>query len=225
MQTLIIPALLLLSYLIGSLPTGLIVVKLLNGKDIRKVESGRTGGTNAMRAAGFWAGLATTILDILKSAACVWIAQALLPNMALMHVLAPLAAILGHNYSIFLTERDRSGHLRLRGGAGGAPTVGGAFGLWPGSIFIVVPMGALMLYFVGYASLATMSVAIISALIFAYRAWLGLSPWEYILYGILAEALLLWSLRPNISRLFRGTERLVGFRARRKKEGHDSQAG
>ena len=56
----------LLAYLFGSIPFGLLIVKLKTGKDIRKVESGRTGGTNAMRAAGFWAGVATAALDILK---------------------------------------------------------------------------------------------------------------------------------------------------------------
>ena len=63
----------LLAYLFGSIPFGLLIVKLKTGKDIREVESGRTGGTNAMRAAGFWAGFATAMLDILKGfgAACV----------------------------------------------------------------------------------------------------------------------------------------------------------
>ena len=64
------------SYLLGSIPFGLLIVKLKTGKDIRSVESGRTGGTNAMRAAGFFAGLLTAILDLLKSAVCVWIVRA-----------------------------------------------------------------------------------------------------------------------------------------------------
>jgi glycerol-3-phosphate acyltransferase PlsY len=54
---------LLLSYLIGSIPFGLILVRLFSGRDIRTVESGRTGGTNAFRAAGPWAGILTTVLD------------------------------------------------------------------------------------------------------------------------------------------------------------------
>jgi glycerol-3-phosphate acyltransferase PlsY len=58
---------LLASYLLGAIPFGLIIVRLKTGKDIRKVESGRTGGTNAGRAAGFWAGALTAVLDFLKS--------------------------------------------------------------------------------------------------------------------------------------------------------------
>jgi glycerol-3-phosphate acyltransferase PlsY len=216
MQIILFILVLLVAYIAGSIPFGLVIVKLRTGKDIRQVESGRTGGTNAMRAAGFGAGLATAIFDMLKSAAMVWLAQFVLPGNHWVAILAPVMATLGHNYSIFLIERDENGRPRLRGGAGGAPCVGGSVGLWFPSIFIIVPMGALMLYFVGYASLATMSVAITSTLIFAYRAWAGASPWEYAVYGLISLLLLMWALRPNIRRLLNGTERLVGLRAKRK---------
>lgn len=212
---------LILSYIIGSIPFGLLIVKLSTGIDIRQVESGRTGGTNAMRAAGFWAGLGTAILDIIKSASTVWLARGIigqgwLPDSPWLVMLAPVCAILGHNYSIFLPERTPQGKFRLRGGAGGTPAVGGAFGLWPPSLIITVIIGIVLLFGVGYASLATLSVGIVSAIIFAYRAWLGASPWEYILYGLISFALLAWALRPNIKRLLNGTERLVGWRARQK---------
>jgi acyl phosphate:glycerol-3-phosphate acyltransferase len=108
---------LLISYLIGSIPFGLLIVRLKTGRDIRHVESGRTGGTNVMRAAGFWAGLATAVLDILKSFGCVYLARFALPGNYWLEVLAPVMAILGHNYSIFLAERDQNGRLQLRGGA------------------------------------------------------------------------------------------------------------
>jgi glycerol-3-phosphate acyltransferase PlsY len=209
---------LLISYLLGSIPFGLLIVKLSTGKDIRQVESGRTGGTNVARAAGFWAGLATAILDGAKAAASVWLARVLVPGQPWAEVLAPVAVILGHNYSLFLIERNEQGRLRLRGGAGGAPCVGGSFGLWPGSFLFIVPLAALIFYFVGYASVTTMSVALLSSLVFAVRAALGLSPWEYVAYGLISFVLLVWALRPNIQRLIEGKERLVGWRARRKKE-------
>jgi len=66
-----------LAYLIGSIPSGLLVVKAATGKDVRHIESGRTGGTNAMRAAGPLAGLFTAILDISKGAAAVWVGRSL----------------------------------------------------------------------------------------------------------------------------------------------------
>ncbi|HSQ26533.1 MAG TPA: glycerol-3-phosphate acyltransferase [Anaerolineales bacterium] len=213
---------LFISYLIGSIPFGLLIVKLSTGKDIRHVESGRTGGTNAMRAAGFWAGLSTAVLDIIKSASTVWLTRwlidlKLLPDSPWLVMLAPICAIIGHNYSIFLAERTEGGKVRLRGGAGGTPAVGGAFGLWAPSLIITVVIGILLLFGVGYASLATLSVGLVSAIIFAYRAWIGASPWEYVLYGLISFALLAWALRPNIKRLLNGTERLIGWRARQKK--------
>ena len=117
MQFLIYAGILLAGYIFGSIPFGLIVVKLMTGKDIRTIASGRTGGTNAMRAAGPWAGILTAVMDILKAAATVWLARALTSNVW-MHALTPIAAILGHNYSIFLMEREPEGRVRLRGGAG-----------------------------------------------------------------------------------------------------------
>lgn len=209
---------LLISYLLGSIPFGLLVVKLSTGKDVRQVESGRTGGTNAARAAGFWAGFITALLDGLKAAASVWLAGFLVPGNAWAEVLAPVAAILGHNYSIFLVERNEKGRLRLRGGAGGAPCVGGSFGLWAGSFFFIVPLASLIFYFVGYASVTTLSAAFLSTLVFLVRAILGYSPWEYTVYGLLSLILLAWALRPNIQRLLAGNERVVGWRARRKKD-------
>lgn len=201
---------LLLSYIIGSVPFGWLIVKLKTGKDIRGIESGRTGGTNAMRAAGFWAGLLTAIMDILKGALAVWIAKSLLPEIHLFHVLAPVAAIIGHNYSIFVPERNEQGRIvRLRGGAGGAPALGGAIGLWGPSIFIVFPLGALVFFTLGIASITTMSVAFFTTVLFAIRAWLGLMPWVDVAYGILAEVLLIWALRPNLQKLFSGKERIV----------------
>jgi glycerol-3-phosphate acyltransferase PlsY len=207
-QILIDIGVLVAAYVLGSVPFGLLVVKLSTGKDIREVASGRTGGTNAMRAAGFWAGLSTALLDILKGAGAVWIAQVFSAH-HLVHVLAPVAAILGHNYSIFLPNFDENHRFKgLRGGAGGAPSVGGAFGLWPLSLAIILPLGAIVFFTVGYASVTTMSVALIAIIVFAIRAANGF-PWTDVLYGVLAELLLIWALRPNIKSLLAGNERVV----------------
>lgn len=218
MQVIFPLLMILLSYVIGSTPTGPLIVKLKNGKDVREVESGRTGGTNVMRAAGFWAGLITALIDVLKGSAAVWLARALFPANPWVHVFSGLAAILGHNYSVYLFERDEDGRLRTHGGAGGATTVGAALGLWAPSTLIILPLSVLIFYFIGYASVTTMSVAVIAIGVFAYRAWIGASPWVYILYGVLAEFMLIWALRPNIRRLIEGTERMSGFRARRQRE-------
>jgi len=217
MQTLIEAGVVLLAYLFGSIPFGLLIVRLTTGKDLRQVASGRTGGTNAMRAAGFRAGLATALMDGLKGACAVWLAQAAYPDNDWLHVLAPIAAILGHNYSIFLAERDANGRFRLRGGAGGAPTVGGAVGLWWPSLLIILPLGVLVFFGIGYASVTTISIALITTAIFAVRYALGLASGPEVAYGVIALVLLLWALRPNIKALIEGRERFHGWRPWQKK--------
>jgi glycerol-3-phosphate acyltransferase PlsY len=208
---------LIASYLIGSIPSGLIIVRLKTGKDIRTVESGRTGGTNVARAAGFYAGFATAVLDMLKAMICAYLARYLAPGNVWLHVLAPAAAVIGHNYSIYLVERLENGGIRFRGGAGGAPAFGGGVGLWFPVAFIALPFAAIMLFFVGYASIATLSVPVTITLTFMICAYLGVLPWQYIFYGLIIFFILAWALRPNIRRLINGNERLVGFRARRRK--------
>jgi glycerol-3-phosphate acyltransferase PlsY len=212
MQILLSVAAVLLGYVIGSFPSGLVIVKLKTGQDLRDVESGRTGGTNAMRAAGFWAGLATAFSDIFKGALAVWLAQLISPEGHLVHALAGVAAILGHNHSIFLPEWDENGKfVRLRGGAGGAPSVGGAMGLWPLSILFVLPLGVLVFFTLGIASVTTMAVAVMATILFAVRASMGLSPWADVIYGVAVTFLLVWALRPNIKKLMEGRERVVKY--------------
>lgn len=210
MQMLVEAGIVALGYILGSIPFGLLIVKFKTGKDIREIESGRTGGTNAMRAAGFGAGLLTAIMDILKGAASVWLAQVLTAN-HIIHVLAPVAAILGHNYSVFLLSRNEDGKLRFHGGAGGAPALGGAVGLWSWSLPILFLLGALIYFTVGIASITTIAVGIFVIIIFSIRASMGLMPWVDVLYGALAELLLLWALRPNIRKLLAGNERVVKY--------------
>ncbi len=204
----------LAAYLIGSIPFGFVVVKAFSGKDVRDFGSGRTGGTNAMRAAGFGPGLLTAMLDLFKASAAVWLAQGVLSEEVrpLGMALAGLGTILGHNYSVF---------LKFKGGAGGAPCVGAALALWPWSVLVVLPVGVGVLYGLGYASVATLSVSVTAMALFAYRTYVLHAPDahpEFILYGLGAFILLAWSLRPNLQRLLRGEERLVGWRAKRLKQ-------
>ncbi len=214
MQFHIVLAALFSAYFLGSVPVGLLVVKLVRGRDIRQWFSGRTGGTNVMRMAGFWAGFVTAILDIAKGALAVYLARQLADGNTWVEMGAGLLAVLGHNYSIFLMER-KEGKLRLRGGAGGATTAGVVFAFWPPSLLILIPIGAMILYIVGYASVATMCIGIEVAILFLWRALVSQSPWAYVFFGIFIEVILLLGLRPNIQRLRRGEERLIGYRARK----------
>ena len=200
----------IIGYLLGAIPFGYLIVKIKTGKDIRTVESGRTGGTNAVRAAGFLAGLLTAILDILKGAVAVWVAQAINPN-HVISVIAPIGAILGHNYSIFMAERDETGKLKFRGGAGGAPALGGAMGLWLPMFPLVFSAGLFIWFTVGIASITTMAIGLVVIIIFVIRASLDLQPSVDIWYGVIAELLLIWALRPNIKKLLAGNERVIKY--------------
>jgi glycerol-3-phosphate acyltransferase PlsY len=210
MHLLLIILIVLLAYIFGSIPFGLIVVKLMTGRDIRKVASGRTGGTNAMRAAGPFAGILTAALDVLKSAGAVWLVRWITPN-TWVHAAAACAVILGHNYSIFLRERKPDGRYHLRGGAGGSAVGGGAFGLWEPIGLFLAPVGLLLWNFVGYASITTLSIGFVTLVVFIVRAVLEHGPWAYVVYAVVAQFLLIWALRPNLKHLVQGTERRHGL--------------
>jgi glycerol-3-phosphate acyltransferase PlsY len=204
----------LLAYLLGSIPSGLLVVKVATGKDLREIESGRTGGTNAMRAAGPLAGLFTAVLDISKGAAAIWVGRSLIPSPDWIIALNGLLAIIGHNYSAFLLERGEDNKLHFRGGAGGATTLGVAMGLWLNSWLIILPIAFLVYLLIGYASLTTISIALSTAGIFTVKAIQGVLPWIYAGLGLAAVAVVVIALRPNIQRLKEGTERRVNLLAR-----------
>lgn len=115
---------LIAGYLLGSIPVGLLMVRVIKRRDVTKWYSGRTGGTNVMRVAGVWAGIGTAIADALKAALAVWVARALTGGgEPWIEAVAGALAILGHNYSIFLIRRE-DGKIQLRGGAGGACSFG-----------------------------------------------------------------------------------------------------
>jgi len=188
-----------LAYLLGSIPVGVLVVRWIRGVDVRQVGSGRTGGTNVLRAAGWKAALLCGIGDIGKAALAVLLAWKL-GGPPLLMALAGSAAVLGHNYPIF---------LRSRGGAGTASSIGGALILWfwGGLALLSVFLGVALL--TRRASLGSIIVAILMPVVLLVQAWQGLGPWDYLLYGALTSALTLWALRPNIQRLLQGTERRI----------------
>jgi glycerol-3-phosphate acyltransferase PlsY len=207
--------LILLGYVLGSIPSGYMLVRLTTGQDVREIHSGRSGGTNAMRAAGAWVGALTGIFDGLKAYLAVQAAVYLLPGDAWVAALAPAAAVLGHNFSMFLVSRDKKGKLIFGGGAGGAPVVGGSAGLWLPSLYFMLPIGLFFFYFVGYASLTTLSAGMTAFLIFSIGALTGSFPVEYELFGVIVLLLLFWALRPNLQRLREGKERRHGFRGKK----------
>jgi len=187
-------------YLLGSIPFGFIIIGVLRERDIRDAGSGRTGGTNAMRAGGFGAGALTVIGDLLKAYGGVTFARIVFPGNLWAEVFAGWGVLLGHNASIYLA---------FRGGAGTAPNMGVAAAYWLPSLIFTLPWFPIGMFVIRIASLTSLIIGGVIPLIFAVRALLGHGPWEYVVYGIGAWFLVAYALRPNIKRLIDGTESLV----------------
>ncbi|MCL4805399.1 MAG: glycerol-3-phosphate acyltransferase [Anaerolineae bacterium] len=204
----------LIGYLCGSVPFGYIYVRLIKGEDLTKIGSGRTGGTNSLRAAGLGVGVLTSLSDVLKGAASVWLTTWLLGD-ALGPALLPWAqatagvmSVVGHNWSIF---------LKFGGGAGTGPNVGWSSAIWIWVLPIAFLVMSGMLYFVGMASVASLSMAAVTIVIFGYRYLAGIDATAaYFAGSVVAGLVVTWALRPNIRRLMDGTERVVGPRAKRR---------
>jgi glycerol-3-phosphate acyltransferase PlsY len=190
---------LLVSYLLGSIPVGILVVRWARGIDVRQVGSGRTGGTNVLRAAGWKAAVFTGLGDASKATLAVLVAR-WLHGPSLLLALAGTAAVVGHNYSLF---------LGFRGGAGTGASIGGALALWPVSGLITIPTLLGVGMTTGRASLGSITITLVLPLVFAVRAILGHGPWAYVAHGLTTSAVTLWALRPNIKRLLNGSERRV----------------
>lgn len=193
------------AYLLGAIPMGLIVVWLFNQKDIRSVGSGRTGGTNAMRAAGPVAGVLTGLGDVAKGFIAVYLARFLVPGDSVMEALCAVMAVAGHNWSVF---------LGFKGGAGTGPNVGAAAALWPISAVVLLPLVPFVLIVTGYASVTSTLTSLVILVIFALRALFAHQPLTYVGYATATLVLVAISLLPNYRRLIAGTERMVGPRAR-----------
>jgi glycerol-3-phosphate acyltransferase PlsY len=187
-------------YLLGSIPFGFIIVGMLRERDITTEGSGRTGGTNAMRAGGLGAAVLTVGGDVCKGAAAVIAARALFPGSVWAEVLAGWGAVLGHNASIY---------LGFKGGAGSGPNMGVAAAFWPPSLIFSLGCLLLSLFVIRYASLGSILIALTIIAVSAIRAVQGLGPIEHIGYGIGAMLLVVYALRPNIERLIKGTERPI----------------
>jgi acyl phosphate:glycerol-3-phosphate acyltransferase len=190
--TLALPALLAGAYLLGSIPSGLLVARLAAGADIRAQGSGNIGMVNVFRAAGFPAAVSTFFLDGLKGFLPVYLGIQLdAPVWALLLVAA--CAIAGHNWSLF---------LRGRGGKGVATSVGAIAALMPVVALIGIGLWVIVALSSRYASLASlMMIATFPVLmpIFGYG-------WLYWAFGLALVGLAIYRHRHNIVRLWDGAE-------------------
>ena len=191
-------AVIILAYLIGSIPFALMLARRWAAIDLRSVGSGNLGAANVMRASGVTAGVLVAVLDMAKGAASVWLA-ARVSTGAAVPAAAGLAAIVGHIYPVW---------LRFRGGKGVATACGVFMVLTPPAIPPALAIFAVVVWLTKYISLGSV-VASIALPPLAYA--LG-SPASTVLAAIAASMIIVFRHRSNVLRVRTGTERRLGVR-------------
>ena len=192
-------AVVLSAYIIGSIPTGYIIVKAFTGQDIRTIGSGSTGATNVKRVMGKKWFFITLLLDAFKGALPVILAACFaktFTGIGLLPVLAAVAVILGHSKSIF---------LKFTGGKSVASGVGTILALnWQVGL-IIAAIWAVVTFFTRYVSVGSITALILSP----FLMWIFKAPLAYIVYCALGALYIVWLHRTNIQRLIKGEENKV----------------
>jgi glycerol-3-phosphate acyltransferase PlsY len=189
-------------YLIGGIPFGIIVPRLIGGPDPRTIGSGRTGGANVSRAVGFRWALVSGLLDVAKASVAVLLVI-VLGGGPVPQVVAALAAIVGHS---------RSPYIGLHGGRGVAPATGGAIILAPIILAAIFPVFALSILITRISSIGSLSASLIGGLAMIVVAAVWAMPPIYFVYGIGVPGLIWLFHVDNIQRLLAGEERRIGPR-------------
>jgi glycerol-3-phosphate acyltransferase PlsY len=189
-----------LAFLLGSFPSGLVLAKAVTGRDIRRYGSGNIGASNVTASAGRGIGVAVAALDMLKGVVPLLIARLAAVSPTGMAIVA-LAAVLGHNFSIF---------LRFRGGKGVATSLGVSLVLSPIAAALSMLTWVAMVSILRYASAA--SLAALAAL----PVYMALTHQDraYVVFGIILVALAAAKHWENIVKLLQGKEPKVGQPAR-----------
>ncbi|MFI3301277.1 MAG: glycerol-3-phosphate 1-O-acyltransferase PlsY [Candidatus Gastranaerophilales bacterium] len=192
-------AVLISAYIIGSIPTGYIIVKAFTSQDIRKIGSGSTGATNVKRVMGKKWFFITLLLDAFKGALPVVLAKVFATafvSIGLLPVLAAIAVILGHSKSIF---------LNFTGGKSVASGVGTILALnWQVGL-IIAGIWAIVTFASRYVSLGSIVALAISPILMYFMG----QPIAYVGYCILGAIYIIWLHRANIVRLIKGEENKV----------------
>jgi glycerol-3-phosphate acyltransferase PlsY len=211
-------AVVLIGYLLGSIPFGVLLARRYAKVDVRKYGSGKMGATNVLRTAGRKSAAMVACLDVLKGMLAVVIAGLIVGRGYLVvggfgfgtlvaEVLAALAAIAGHIWSVF---------LKFRGGRGVATFFGGLIALCPpaaifGGEIIIIGAGLTR-----YASLGSLAGAVGSYAILVPLTIMNGFPIEYLFYALVGAIIIFVMHRDNISRLVSGKERKLGEKAEKK---------
>ena len=192
-------------YLLGSIPTGYLVAKA-RGIDIRTVGSKNMGATNVFRTLGKGPGIFVLFVDALKGyAASAWMADGLLrlcnqanPDPQASHIIAGIAAVLGHNYTCW---------LQFKGGKGIATTAGVFLALAPAAVGIAIAIWIVAFVATRYVSIAS----ILAALALPVAVWFTKDNLALRIIALILGALAVYKHKANIQRLLNGTENRIQF--------------
>jgi glycerol-3-phosphate acyltransferase PlsY len=193
----------IVSYLLGSIPFGVLIAKFLGGYDVRKAGSGNIGATNVARVVGPAAGILTLLLDAAKGWFAVWLAARIMHGEALVMVLTGWFAMLGHCFPVW---------LRFRGGKGVATAAGVFAALCPAAMLAALILFVLVVGFWRYVSLGSIAAAAAIPLL-VYLLWAPhfAPPVSVTLISLVIAALVVYQHRGNIARLARGEEPKFSF--------------
>ena len=212
-----------LSYLVGSIPTSIIVARASRGIDIRQHGSGNAGGTNVIRVLGWKLGVFVILIDMAKGLLSTMVIARLMQgsipfsnatpfdDFTVVQIIAGCAAILGHIWTVF---------AGFRGGKGIATAGGMLIGIAPVEVAVSFGVFTIVLLISHYVSLGSLSAAVAFPLTMFFREnifLVDIEGYRTLIYFSLAIALLIiYTHRPNINRLLKGTENRIRFSRRRK---------
>ena len=183
------------SYLLGAIPNGLIFGKIIWNKDLRKFGSKNIGATNAWRVLGKPAGIFIFLLDFMKGAISVWLAETFVNTPSVM-VFAGIFAILGHTFSIY---------LKMHGGKGVATGLGVISMMMPKVTLIVFATWLIIVLITRYVSVGScIAAALVPILAYKFNA-----NTEFVLFGLFAAIFIIYKHRENIYRLRHGKENKI----------------
>jgi len=187
------------AFLLGSIPFGLIIVRLMTGADVRESGSGNIGATNVLRTAGRMAGVLTLLLDIAKGWIAVWLASWLTNGDVLWMSISAVAVLMGHAFSPW---------LKFNGGKAVASFVGAFAFLTPVPLLAVALIFVMLVAMTRYLSLGS----VVAAGLFPIACWMILHPsWPVLIAAVVSAVLVIWRHRGNIERIRAGEERVFRF--------------
>lgn len=193
----------LVSYAVGSIPPGYLVARLFGNVDLLQKGSGRTGTTNVLRTLGWKAAGLVFLGDFAKGAVAIIATRIITGGDPLADLLAGLAVMVGHNYSLY---------LGFKGGRGVVTGLGVLAAIAPLVLAICGGIGVVVIALSRYVSLG--SILGSAAVPFCLLALVLIAgqPWPHLAYGLIGAAFVIVSHRDNIQRLLSGTERKLGQR-------------